>query len=301
MQRVFIRKITGLAVGAVLVFLGAAGAETAGPEGDRPAGEVAKAEELYRATQYGPALALLDRDSSLASELDLIGRIYYMQGDYRLAVDFLTKALEADPKNGKYADWLGRAWGRRAESGGLSAAGYASKARGYFEQAVQLDPKNEEALSDIFDYYLQAPGFLGGGVGKAAKVADEIGAFDPADGDAKRASIAEKKKDYSRAEDLLRRAVEAAPKQVGYRVALAEFFARRGRDAESDALFAKVEQDFPNVPKVWFAHAGMLIRQKRNLSDAKRLLEKYLQATITPDDPPKRDAEKLLERASAGA
>ena len=46
----------------------------------------------------------------------------------------------------------------------FTATGLASKARQNFERAVQLDPQNREALSDLFEYYLEAPGFLGGGL-----------------------------------------------------------------------------------------------------------------------------------------
>ena len=51
---------------------------------------------------------------------------------------------------------------------------HASKARQYFERAVALDPANEEAMNDLFDYYLQAPGFLGGGFERAEQVAKRI-------------------------------------------------------------------------------------------------------------------------------
>ena len=33
---------------------------------------------------------------------------------------------------------------------------------------MQLDPHNGEATGDLFDYYLNAPGMLGGGLDKAA-------------------------------------------------------------------------------------------------------------------------------------
>jgi hypothetical protein len=36
---------------------------------------------------------------------------------------------------------------------------------------VQLNPRNMDALSDLFEYYLEAPGFMGGGLDKAAGVA----------------------------------------------------------------------------------------------------------------------------------
>jgi hypothetical protein len=47
---------------------------------------------------------------------------------------------------------------------------------------------------------------------------------------------------------------------------------------------------------VWFARADVLIKQKRNLNEAKLLLEKYVSASITVDDPPKGEARRLLKQ-----
>jgi hypothetical protein len=43
---------------------------------------------------------------------------------------------------------------------------------------VQLNPKNTQALSDVFDYYLQAPAVLGGSYDKAGTVAEKMWAVD---------------------------------------------------------------------------------------------------------------------------
>ena len=83
----------------------------------------------------------------------------------------------------------------------------ASKARQYFERAVELNPANEEALNDLFDYYLQAPGFLGGGYDKAVEVARRIRQINPAEYHFAEAQLAEKRKQYDTAEEQLRRAL----------------------------------------------------------------------------------------------
>ena len=43
-----------------------------------------------------------------------------------------------------------------------------------------------------------------------------------------------------------------------------------------------------------FARADTYIRANRNLDTARELLKKYLTAHLTPDDPPRSQAEKLL-------
>jgi tetratricopeptide (TPR) repeat protein len=258
------------------------------------------AEDFYQKTDYDAALALIDKHTHDPAELNLLGRIHYMRGELKQATDCFLKALEAEPHNSNHALWLGRSYGRRAESANfLAAPGLASKTRQYFELAVTLNPKSSEALADLFDYYLEAPGFLGGGYEKAARVADQIAAVNPAEGYFVRAELAQKKQDYSNAEDSLRRAIEVAPRQVGRVLDLAKFLANRGRTRESDAVFATAEREFPNNPRVWFAKANVLVKQKRDLPEARRLLEKYMEASVSPDDPPKADAERLLRQAGA--
>src|SRR6267143_2118956 len=179
--------------------------------------EYAKALNLYKRTEYQASLELLlpvrQKDPG---ELVLIGQNYFMLGDAKRASDFFQKATAAEPKRSEYFHWLGRAYGRRAEiSNPFSAMSLASKARQNFEKAIQLDPKNSEAVNDLFEYYLEAPGFLGGGLDKAAKLAEGMAKLDAAEGLWAQARIAERRKDFPAAEDRLRRAMAAAPKQVG--------------------------------------------------------------------------------------
>jgi tetratricopeptide (TPR) repeat protein len=284
-------KRLALSTGATLVFALATG---------HAFGQVnPKAEELYRQTDYRGSLALLNQSCADGAVNNLIGRDYFMMGDFKKATDYFGKSVESDPASTDFALWLGRGWGRRAEtSNPLFAPGYASKAREWLERSVALDGRNREALSDLFDYYLEAPGFLGGGYDKAESIARKIADADPAEGYFARAKLAEKRSEFSAAELQFRRALELAPKQVGRIIDLARFLASQGRNRESDALFAKAEQMEPDAPKVWYARADTLIKTKRNPAEAKRLLERYLAASITPDDPSKEDASRLLRRLS---
>lgn len=259
-----------------------------------------KPEELYQRTDFEGSLALLDKHSNDAATNFLIGQDYFSLGEFKKAADSLEKAAGEDPRNSEYEDWLGRAYGRRAEtSNPLLAPGYASKARQAFERAVELDPKNSDALADLFDYYLEAPGFLGGGYDKAMVVADKIAAVDPSEGYFAKARLAQKQKDLQQAELHLRQAVAAAPRKVGKLLELAKLLSREGRTQESDAMFKQADEISPNTPSVWFTWADTLIKEKRNLPEAKTLLQKYIQAQITPDDPPKSRASKLLQQVAS--
>lgn len=263
--------------------------------------DLGEARKLYNLTEFDQSLKVLhaipDKDGPV---YELMGRNYFMQADYKKASEMLDKALAAEPGNSEYALWLARSFGRRAEtSSPFTAPGFASKARQYFEKAAQLNPHNVEALSDLFEYYLEAPGFLGGGLDKAQATAAQISTVDPAEGHWSQAKLAEKRKEYRSAEEQLRRAIEVSPK-VGRFIELARFLAGQGRFQEADQSFARAEKIAPNSPRLIFAQADLYIKHGRNLELARNLLKRYLTLALSPDDPPRSQAEKLLRQVQGG-
>ena len=263
------------------------------------ASDVERARALFERAEYRPAVELL-KSSPEANSPDaqfVAGRAWYQLGEYRKAVEALEKTAQARPGDAAVWLWLGRAWGRRAETSNmLVAPSYASKSRQCFEKSVALNPKLGEALNDLFTYYLEAPGFLGGGMDKAQALLEKIRAVDPAEAEYALAQIAEKRKQYESAEAHLRRAVELAPKQAGRLIDLARFFARRGRIQEADRTLDAAAEVAPGSPKVLFARAELYVNTRRHPQEARRLLEQYLQSPLTPDDPPREEARKLLGR-----
>jgi tetratricopeptide (TPR) repeat protein len=275
----------------VVVFLGSVSLWGASPS-------LEQAAKLYRHTEYEASLRVLsqlpDKD---AAEFDLIGKNYFMLGNFKKSSEYHEKAVAADPSNSEYQHWLGKAYGRRAETSSVfTAPGLASKARQHFEKAVALNPQNQEAVSDLFEYYLEAPGFLGGGLDKAAKLAEGMAKLDAAEGLWAQARIAERRKDFAAAEDRLRRAMAAAPKQVGRVIDLAKFLSKQGRVEESEETFLAAERIAPDAPKLLYQRAETYIKAGRKIDTARDLLKRYLSASLSPEDPSRRDAEKLLKQ-----
>jgi len=261
-----------------------------------------KARQLYDKTRYEEALALL---AGLPVEngkvYALMGQCYYMLGDYKRASESLERAVRLEPGNSDYYMWLGRAYGRRAETSSfITAPGLASKARQSFEKAFQLNPRNLEAVGDLFEYYLEAPSFMGGGLDKARDLAEKTRDLDPAEYHYRLARIAEKRKQDKDAEEQLRRAMDLAPRQVGRLLDLARFLAKRGKHQESEALFEQAEKLEPESPKVMFERAKAYVESRRNLDKARELLVRYLNSPLTPEDPPRHEAERLLRQARTG-
>ena len=252
---------------------------------------------LYYQAQYSGAIAILLQLPSGARVQTLLGQSYFQEGEYHKASQSLEKAVALDPANSMAHTWLGRSYGRRAETGfPLAAPALAGKARDAFEKAVKLDPSNGEGIDDLFEYYLSAPAFLGGGVDKARDLVPQITKNDPAEGHFALARIDEHLKQFASAEEHLRQAVLLGPKQPGRVVDLAQFLARRGRFEESERTFAQAASLEPDAPRLLYAHAETWIRAKRNLEQAKQYLNRYLGANLTSDDPTRSDARRLLRK-----
>ncbi len=158
--------------------------------------EYETAHKYYKTSRFEESLKVLDSiQNKDAAVFELSGLNHYMRGDYKKAVEALETAIKYDPKNSMTTLWLARAYGRRAEtSSPFTAMGYARHAHQNFEHASELDPHNLEALSDLFEYYLDAPSFLGGGMDRAEAAVARIAALDAPEGEWAQAKLAEKRK-----------------------------------------------------------------------------------------------------------
>jgi tetratricopeptide (TPR) repeat protein len=286
-------RLRSLGMAALLVASVAAAADSSAQLGD--------AQKMYRRTNFTGVIELLKPVSGTdAAAASLVGQSYLMLGKPAKAIEFLSKAVALEPSRASYHLWLGRAYGRKAELDFPVVAPHdASKARASLERALELDPDSPDATDDLFEFYLQAPGFLGGGFDKAARMAEKIAQRDPAEGVSARARLAEERKDYSTEEALLRRAIELAPKQPRRLLDLAVFLSKRGRYEESDAAFLEARKFAGQTPRVLFREASTYIHENRKPAEARQLLTQYLASSnLGPDDPSKQEAQELLRKVA---
>jgi tetratricopeptide (TPR) repeat protein len=259
---------------------------------------VRDARDLYGQCDFSQSLKiLLSIPNKDADALQLMGQDYFMLAEYKKSTETLEKAVALGNASSELYMWLGRAYGRRAETAGpFTASGYASRARKMFEKSVEMDVRNREAVGDLLDYYLAAPGFLGGGLNKAEDLARKVEAFDAPEGHYLLAQVEDKRKHFDAAEQHLRKALELAPKEMSRVLVLARYLAKHGRANESDALFAKAAEMEPGNPRVIFYQAESYVEGRRNPDQARQLLERYIALPLTPDDPPRDSAKALLAK-----
>src|SRR5947199_9147307 len=142
---------------------------------------------------------------------NLLCRAYFALGQWDRGISACEKAVALAPENGQYHLWLGRIYGEKADKASfLTAAGLAGRVRIEFETAVKLNPNSVDARSDLAEFYLEAPGIVGGGRDKAEQQAQSLSSLDPARAHWVSARLAEKKKDFATAEKEHRAAMEAS-------------------------------------------------------------------------------------------
>jgi tetratricopeptide (TPR) repeat protein len=102
---------------------------------------------------------------------------------YNDAIDYLDVAIEGDENNAEYYFMLGRAYAVKAQnSGAFTGAFAAPKIKSNWLKTLELDPEHIEAKWGLFQFYINAPGIVGGDDEEAKILADDLVNSDPARG-----------------------------------------------------------------------------------------------------------------------
>ena len=230
-----------------------------------------------------------------AASHNLKGRAYYAEEATDQAIKEGEKSVASAPQNSNYHLWLGRFYGQKAEkASAFRAAGLAGKVRDQFEKAVQLDPNNLQARSDLAEYDLDAPGFMGGGTDKASAQADAIAAKDPAMAHWLRARLAEKAKNWPEAEKQYKAAIDSGGGKGEQWLNLAAFYKARGRSQEMMSALNKAIASSHKSAAVLYDAADLLFHANQNFNTAAGQLRKYIGSADTIEDAPVFKAHFLL-------
>jgi tetratricopeptide (TPR) repeat protein len=129
------------------------------------------------------------------------------------AVEQLAKAIELDETNAEYHFQLAEAYLANFEYANLLQKPFiAPKVKTQLELAVQYDPSSARYREALIQYYVFAPGILGGSYEKAHKQADEIARGDSYLGMLAHAGIFSEEGEGERSLSLYKKAMRAQPK-----------------------------------------------------------------------------------------
>jgi tetratricopeptide (TPR) repeat protein len=241
--------------------------------------------ELLAAGEADNAIQNLEqqikRSSADAESYNLLCRAYFMIDEWDRGISACEHAIKLDPQKGLYHLWLGRVYGEKADRAGfLSAAGLAKKVRTSFERAVELDPRSWEARVDLAEFYLEAPGIVGGGQDKARAQAEALLLFNPAMGHWVLARIAGKNKDVLNAEREYKAAIEVSHGSAQNWLHLAQFLAHAKRLDEMEQALHTMESSPVDRPEALMDGASLLLHIDRAPVLAVRLLRRYLASPV---------------------
>jgi len=219
----------------------------------------------------------IERAPDDAGSFNLLCRAYFMMDEWDRGIQACEHARNLDPQNSLYQLWLGRIYGEKADRAGFfSAAGLVRKVRSSFERAVELDPKSWEARTDLAEFYLEAPGIVGGGKDKAREQAQQLLALNPAMAHWVLARIAEKDHDNAAAEREYRAEVESSHSSARGWLDLAIFLRHANRLDEMEAALRQLESCPVDRRESLMDGASLLLRTGRDPALAIRLLRRYL-------------------------
>ena len=241
-----------------------------------------------------PARAELDGLLTGAVAANQTARIAFLRGCQQFAagkpgkaIDEFEKAAKAEDGNAVYHFWIGRAAGEEAGSANpLRLPGLAKRAKAELERAVRLAPDYLDAREGVMQYYLQAPGFLGGSKEKAREQVAEIAKRNPYRGGMLRVRLAlSTDNDTTAAIRAYEGLVAAYPDSAGLYSPLATLLGSQRKWAEAWAAIDRLNALRPDSPAARYALGRMAAESGQRLEEGEAALRGYLKQPPEPGQP----------------
>ena len=243
--------------------------------------------KLFESKGYLEVIKLLEPVKKDDKDYDgaryYLGRVAFDQKRLDDAQDFFEEAVEANNKVALYHNWLGNAYGQIAQNANVFKQGLlAPKMKAAWEKAIELDPTLMDPRQSLVQYYLQAPGFMGGSVEKAMEMAKQIMTINLAEGHLQMGNIYVHEKKMPEAEKEFTEMVKANP---AYLSGLANFYTRQKQFDKAFALYEEAIQKNPqDMSSVYQLGKTSAISGER-LERGDECMKKYLAYSPKQNEP----------------
>jgi tetratricopeptide (TPR) repeat protein len=249
----------------------------AGAERALEADDVDLAEALY-------ARALSASDDDHRAEHGL-ARVGIHRGDHDAVISHARRAIKRDKKNSGYHMTLARGYGMKAMEGGLTSAFYAGKYKSECKLAIEYDPRNIDAHMGLLQFYVMAPGLMGGSLEKAEETAERVAALDPFIGRLAAGFVAWQSDDLEGAEREYVAAARIDTLDTEGWKALARFYTEVGRYGEAIALGDRILALDPGEVSAVYQRARAYLLQGEDLEAAEAGFRRYIESDERPGQP----------------
>jgi tetratricopeptide (TPR) repeat protein len=234
----------------------------------------------YEASDYAKAIQVLQaaaaKDPQNGDVQLLLAKSFLELQEHDAAIKSAEKAVSLDPQNSIYHEWLGRAYGDKANHASwFSAISLAKKTGKEFEAAVQLDGKNFSARQALIEFDCSAPGLVGGGEEKALPQIRQLAEMDAAEGHYATGNCRRQKKDFAVADAEFTKALESNPKSAELIYDIGDYAMKRSQSDRMLAVAEAAERVTPSDPRGNFYRGVALVLKKETPDEAERLLREY--------------------------
>jgi tetratricopeptide (TPR) repeat protein len=238
------------------------------------------ARRAYEASDYTQAIQELQAASAREPQNGdmqlLLTKCYLELQQHDAAIRSAERAVAIDPQNSTYHEWLGRAFGEKADHASwFSAMSLAKKTHKEFEMAVQLDGKNFSARQALIEFDCSAPGIVGGGEDKALPQIKELAEMDAAEGHYAAGNCRRQKKDFAVTDEEFSKALESHPKSAELIFDIGDYAAKRSQSELLLTVADMGERVAPGDPRGKFYKGVALVLRKEHPEEAERLLREY--------------------------
>lgn len=238
-----------------------------------------------------------------ATAHQLLCRVYYAQDQADDAIHQCELAASSPNVGSALASdnqmWLGRAYGLKARHAGpIAGFTLARKVQASFARAVELNPANVAAMSDLGEYDIDAPFIVGGGNDKAEALAARLMPRAPAAAHRLLALLADSNNDIPTAETEFKRAVGVQGSAEAW-IDLARFYQAHSRPDDALAAVKSGLAADRNHGPVLLDAATILTEAQRAPDIAERCLRDYLASHAKTDEAPAFKVHLQLSRLLA--
>lgn len=199
------------------------------------------------------------------------------------AEDWFDKAAALDPRSSEYQLWLSRAIGAQAQRASVLRQPFlARRMKAAVDRAIALDANNIEARELRWQFFSMAPGFMGGGDGKAREEAAEIMRRNRYRGQFVALQMAGRAKDNAAVERTLKTLATEYPDSIATASSYASWFADHGRVSEAFAVVDAFQKRRPGDPVALYQVGRIAAVTGQQLDRGEEALRKFLLLAPTP-------------------